>query len=65
MEAKQLQGTAELTDEFVYKLEQKCSSAMRLMPDELHMIGMERVIEAKKKGEMWHSYYTMLKFINK
>jgi len=65
IEAKQLQGTAELTDEFVTKLEQKCSSAMRLIPDEMHGKGMKRVIEAKKKGEMWHSYYTMLKFINK
>lgn len=65
MEAKQLQGTAELTDEFITNLEQKCSSAMRLMPDEMHGKGMKRVREAQKKKEKWHSYYTMLKFINK
>jgi SAM-dependent methyltransferase len=62
IETKQLQGTAELNDEFITKLKQKCSSAMRLMPDELHKKGIERVREAQKKGEGWHSYYTMLKY---
>jgi len=65
IETKQLNGETELTDDFVSKLEQKCSSAMRLMPDELHKKGMARVKEAQKKKEKWYSYYTMLKYITK
>lgn len=59
---KQLEGITKLTDEFISKLEKKCSSAMRLMPDELHRKGIERVRLAQKRGDKWYSYYTMLKF---
>lgn len=56
------EGRIELDDAFVAKLEAKCSSAMRLIPDEAHRRGMERVREASDRGERWLSSYSVLVF---
>ncbi len=54
------EGDIELEDTFIAKLEQKCSSAMRLMSPQAHRAGIARVREAQKRGEKWHSCYTAL-----
>lgn len=56
------EGTIELDDAFLSKLEAKCSSAMRLVPDEAHRRGMERVRQACARGERWLSSYSVLVF---
>lgn len=56
------EGTIELDDAFLSKLEAKCSSAMRLVPDEAHRAGMARVKQARERGERWLSSYSVLVF---
>ena len=49
-----------LDDEFLTRLEAKCSSAMRLMDPEAHTAGMARVRAAGARGEHWLSCYDVL-----
>lgn len=56
------EGHIELDESFIAKLEAKCSSAMRLIPDAAHRRGMERVRAASRRGERWLSSYSMLRF---
>lgn len=56
------EGFIEIDEDFVERVKNKFSSAMRLMRDEDHKCGVERVIEAKSKGEKWFSSYTILKY---
>jgi SAM-dependent methyltransferase len=56
------EGDLDLNDAFIAKLEQKCSSAMRLISPEAHRAGMVRVREGQKRGEKWHSCYTALTY---
>ncbi len=56
------EGSTEFDDSFVAKLEEKCSSALRLISSEAHQEGMERVRHAQRKGETWFSCYTVLKY---
>ena len=53
-------GTVALDEEFLGRLEAKCSSAMRLMDSVAHAAGMARVRAAGAKGERWSSYYDIL-----
>ena len=55
-----IEGHIALSDEFLRRLEAKCSSAMRLMGDEDHRRGMARVREAQVRGEQWLSCYELL-----
>lgn len=57
------EGFIDLDDAFLAKLEAKCSSAMRLIPDEAHRRGMERVRRARERGERWLSSYSVLTFV--
>jgi SAM-dependent methyltransferase len=59
------EGHLELDDGFLGKLEARCSSAMRLIPEEAHRRGMERVREARQRGERWLSSYSVLRFVGK
>jgi SAM-dependent methyltransferase len=54
------EGHIDLDDAFVAKLQAKCSSGMRLVPDDAHRRGMERVREAARRGERWLSSYSVL-----
>jgi SAM-dependent methyltransferase len=56
------EGLIDLDDGFLAKLEAKCSSAMRLIPDEAHRRGMERVRRAREGGERWLSSYSVLRY---
>jgi SAM-dependent methyltransferase len=56
------EGLVELDDAFIAKLEAKCSSGMRLIPDACHRRGMERVREARARGERWLSSYSVLTY---
>jgi len=56
------EGEIAIDDAFIAKLEQKCSSAMRLIPPEAHETGMARVRAAQKAGEMWYSLYTCVTY---
>jgi SAM-dependent methyltransferase len=56
------EGLIDLDDAFVAKLAAKCSSAMRLIPDAAHRRGMERVSDARRRGERWLSSYSVLVF---
>ena len=56
------EGNIALDDYFIAKLEQKCSSSMRLISPEAHQAGMGRVRAAQKAGEMWHSLHTCLTY---
>jgi SAM-dependent methyltransferase len=53
-------GHVALDDEFLTRLEAKCSSAMRLMDPDAHAAGMARVREAGARGEHWLSCYDIL-----
>ena len=65
LEINKAEGLTDLDDNFVSKLERKCASSMRLIPDEKHKEGMERIREGKKKGEKWFSSYSVLKYEKK
>jgi len=56
------EGEIALDDAFIAKLDQKCSSAMRLISPKAHQAGMARVRAAQTAGEMWHSLYTCLTY---
>jgi len=56
------EGEIALDDGFIEKLEQKCSSSMRLIPPKSHRAGIARVREAQSRGEKWHSCYTALTY---
>ncbi len=56
------EGHVALDDAFLAKLEAKCSSGMRLIPDRCHRRGMERVREASARGERWLSSYSVLTY---
>jgi SAM-dependent methyltransferase len=55
-------GDLPLTDLFVASLDAKCSSAMRLLPEEVHAAGMARVRNAQTEGQVWHSHYIALHY---
>lgn len=55
-----VRGTIELDDDFIARLQAKCSSGMRVMSEESHRQGIERVKRARDRGEGWLSRYTPL-----
>jgi SAM-dependent methyltransferase len=55
-------GDMPLDDAFIASLQAKCSSAMRLLPDEVHQAGMARVRQAQAAGLAWRSHYVMLHY---
>ena len=55
-------GHIEIDEEFISKLDNKCSSALRLISDEAHRAGMERVKRGRLKDQKWLSRYTVLRF---
>jgi SAM-dependent methyltransferase len=57
---EEVAGTVALNEEFLARLQAKCSSAMRLMEPIAHAAGMARVRAARDKGEQWASYYDIL-----
>lgn len=56
------EGVIDLDEGFIAKLEQRCSSSMRLISEEAHRKGVERVRLAQKQGEKWISCYTMFRY---
>jgi hypothetical protein len=46
--------------DFLERLEAKCSSAMRLMDPTAHAAGMVRVRAAAQEGQQWLSCYDVL-----
>ena len=62
IESHKAEGFVELSNDFISKLGRKCSSAMRLIPDEKHKEGMERLREGQKRGEKWFSSYTVINY---
>ena len=59
------EGDIELDEGFIAKLEQKCSSAMRLISPDAHRAGVLRVREAKGRGEKWRSCYTAISYMKR
>lgn len=55
-------GDIPLSEDFVRRLEAKCSSAMRLLSPEAHAQGMARVRQAQVRGELWRSHYVVLRY---
>ena len=55
-------GNIALSDDFVKRLQAKCSSAMRLLAPEAHAAGMARVRQAQARGEAWRSHYVVLHY---
>jgi SAM-dependent methyltransferase len=53
-------GIVPLDEDFLGRLEAKCSSAMRLMESTAHAAGMARVRAAAARGEEWISCYDIL-----
>jgi ubiquinone/menaquinone biosynthesis C-methylase UbiE len=60
--SKAAQGTMEIDDDFISKIERKFSSALRLIPEKAFQKGLERVKKARQNGEKWVSSYTILKY---
>jgi hypothetical protein len=60
--AEAAEGSIDLSDEFIGKLERKCSSGMRLMTPSSHRRGIQRVRAARDRGERWFSCYTVLSY---
>jgi SAM-dependent methyltransferase len=57
-------GSIDLDDGFIANLDAKCSSALRLISDEAHRAGIDRIRQASSWGEKWLSCYTVLKYLN-
>jgi SAM-dependent methyltransferase len=57
-----VEGVLDLDDSLIARLEAKCSSALRFIPEEAHRRGIERARRAHACGEKWLSCYTMLTF---
>jgi SAM-dependent methyltransferase len=55
-------GELSLSPDFVAKLEDRCASALRLLSDEAHTQGIERVRKAAARGELWRSHYTLYRY---
>jgi SAM-dependent methyltransferase len=55
-------GDIPLSDDFVERLQAKCSSAMRLLTPEAHAVGMTRVRQAQAMGQAWRSHYVVLHY---
>lgn len=55
------EGSMVIDDTVISNFGQKCSSSTRLIPDEAHKRGMERLKAAK--GEQWISSYSVLYFV--
>ena len=55
-------GHIEIDEELISKLDNKCSSALRLISDEAHRAGMERARRGRLEGQKWISRYTVLRF---
>ena len=55
-------GYIMIDDEFIDKLDHKCSSALRLISDAAHCRGIQRLKQAKIEGKKWLSRYTVLRF---
>ena len=62
IEAHKAEGLTDLSNDFISKLGRKCSSAMRLISDEKHKEGMDRIRAGQKCGDKWLSSYTVIKF---
>jgi SAM-dependent methyltransferase len=60
--AEPAEGYFEIDRDFISRVEDKCSSAMRLISDEAHRAGVARLEEARRRGEKWFSCYTVLRF---
>lgn len=56
------EGYRGIDDDFIDKVKSKCSSSMRLITDEEHNRGVERLNKAKSSGEKWFSTYSILVF---
>ncbi len=61
-ERRTVTGKLELSPDFVQKLEARCASSLRLLPDEAHRAGMARVRAASERSEIWHSQYTVYRY---
>jgi SAM-dependent methyltransferase len=55
-------GALDLTDDFLAKLQARCSSALRLLDAAAHEAGMTRVRQARDLGERWHSSYSVFRY---
>jgi SAM-dependent methyltransferase len=60
---EQAVGWIRLDSEFLGKLEARCSSAMRLITEEQHAAGMDRIRSAAVRGERWLSCYDVLHYV--
>lgn len=56
------EGYHDINEEFLIRVRSKCSSSMRLIPDDAHKRGIDMLLEAKKRGEKWFSSYTVIIF---
>lgn len=59
---ERVHGTRPITDEYVANLAAQCSSALRLISTEALNAGVERVRQAQKAGDLWHSRYTIYRY---
>lgn len=60
---EQAVGRIPLDGALLERLQAKCSSAMRLMTDEQHAAGMERVRSAAARAEKWLSCYDVVHYV--
>lgn len=57
------EGRIPLEEEFLKRLEAKCSSAIRLITSDEHDAGMKRLRDAAARGEKWLSCYDVLTYL--
>ena len=62
IESHKAEGIVELSNDFISRLGRKCSSAMRLIPDEKQKEGMDRLRAGQKRGDKWLSSYTVINY---
>src|SRR5262249_51976280 len=65
IERQNAAGDISLSDEFVARLDAQCSSAMGLLPPDVHAAGMARVRAAQREGAVWRSCYLVLAYRRK
>jgi ubiquinone/menaquinone biosynthesis C-methylase UbiE len=61
--SKHIEDRLEIDDSLVSAIARKRSSSLRLLPEEFFQAGLQRVREAKLRGEKWLSSYTILKYL--
>ena len=61
--SEHVSGSHAITDDYIAKLADQCSSALRLISSEALNAGLARVRQAQAAGQQWQSRYTVYQYL--